>query len=188
MWYIVDFPGDSVGGDGRLGYRSQSRHSYSRKGDSRGDGAIHGSRSEDINYSSLFNVGESFYGIGRSGSKSHTSPSSSHNSGYHGRLYSFNSYGYNRSGHMSHTIQFSAYNHGGLKRSHPKSLQEDIPRDMHGENLHQNHPYYSYSSMKTHPRPIMPPHPHENMPPHIYPSIPAHQVCLCPYFISTPTY
>ena len=42
--------------------------------------------------------------------------------------------------------------------------------------------------MPTNPNPSMTPHPHHHMPPHIYPRIPPHQVCLCPYFTSTPFY
>ena len=56
------------------------------------------------------------------------------------------------------------------------------------KNLHQNHPYYYYPSMQTHPNTRMSPHPHQNMPPHIYPIIPPHQVCLHPYCTSTPMY
>ena len=59
---------------------------------------------------------------------------------------------------------------------------------MSGENIHKNHPYYSYPSMPTHPNQSMQTHLHHNMQPHIYPSIPPHQVCLCPYCTSTTTY
>ena len=90
------------------------QYSYQR-GDSRGDSARHGSRSKEINHSSLFNVGESVDFFGISGSRSHTSPPTSHNSFDQGRSSGFYSYGDNRSGHKSHTSQFYAYNHGGLK-------------------------------------------------------------------------
>ena len=100
----------------------------------------------------------------------------------------FYSYGDNRSGHRSHTSQFYAYNHGGVNISHPRCPQEDIPGGVHGENIHQNQPYYSYTSMPTYLHPIMPQHTHHNMPPHIYSSIPPHQVCLCSYCTSTPMY
>ena len=63
-----------------------------------------------------------------------------------------------------------------------------IPRGVHGENLHQNHPYYYYTSMPTHPNQRMPPHPNHNMPLHFYSKITPHQVCLCPYCTSNPIY
>ena len=58
---------------------------------------------------------------------------------------------------------------------------------MHGENLHQNHTYYSYPTIPTHPHPIMPLNPHHSMPPHLYQSITPHQF-FCPYCTSTPKY
>ena len=68
-----------------------------------------------------------------------------------GRLYGFYTYGDNIIGHMYHTSQLSAYNHGGLNSSHPRFPQEYLPRGVHGENHHQNHPYYHYPSMPTDP-------------------------------------
>ena len=60
--------------------------------------------------------------------------------------------------------QFSAHNHGGIKNFHPRFTQEYIPRGFYGENIHQDHSYYYY--------PIMPTHPHQSIPPHLYPIIP----------------
>ena len=60
--------------------------------------------------------------------------------------------------------------------------------DFDGDFLHQNHPYYSYSSMPTHPHQIMPTHIYKNMLLHIYLIITPHQVFLCPCFNSTPMY
>ena len=86
---LLTFPGYTVGGYGRVGYRSQTGHSSSQIGDSRGGSARHVIRSEEINHSSLLNVGESFYGVGRSLYRSCTSPSPYHNSGGHGRSSGF---------------------------------------------------------------------------------------------------
>ena len=83
---------------------------------------------------------------------------------------------------------FYANNHGGLNISHLRFTQTYIPRGVHGENLHKNHPYYSYPSIPTHPHTSMPPHTNHHMPPHIYPSITPHQFCLCPYCTSTTIY
>ena len=129
---LLTLPGDNVGGDGRVRYRSHISHYYPQIVDIRGYGAIHGSRSEEINHSSLFNVGESVDGVGRSGYRYRTSPSPSHHSGDHGRSSGFNSYGDKRSGHMYHTSKFYVYNRVGLKISHPRFPQEAIPRDLHG--------------------------------------------------------
>ena len=82
---------------------------------------------------------------------------------------------------MYQTSQFCSYNHGGINILHPRFTQEAIQRDVHGENLHQNHPYNFYQGLPTHPNPIMQPHPHHHIRPHIYPIIPSNQVCLCPY-------
>ena len=117
-----------------------------------------------------------------------TSPSPSHHSRDRGRSSGFYRYGDNISGLSYHTRQFSPYIHGGLNIAHPKFPQEAIPRGVHRENIHQNHPYYSCPSMPTHPHQSMSPHPHHNMPPHIYQIIVPHQVVLCPYFTSTPMY
>ena len=119
---------------------------------------------------------------------SQTSIYPSHNSGDHGRSYGFHSFGYTISGNRYQTRQFSAYNHSGLNIAHPSFTQEDIPRGVHGENLHQNHPYYYYTSMPTHPNQRMPPHPNHNMPLHFYSKITPHQVFLCPYCTSNPIY
>ena len=54
---LFNFLGDNVGGDGRVGYRYQTSHYYSGRVDSKGDSAIHGSSYEEINHSSLLNVG-----------------------------------------------------------------------------------------------------------------------------------
>ena len=40
--------------------------------------------------------------------------------------------------HRSQTRYFPAYKHGGLNISHPRFPQEDIPRGVPGENIHQN--------------------------------------------------
>ena len=110
-------------GYGRVVYKSHTNQYYSQRGYIRGDGERHGSRSEDINHLYLFNVEENVDGIGRSGSWSRTRPSTSHNSGDHGRSSGFNSYGDNRSEHRYHTIQFSAYNNGGINIYHPRFPQ-----------------------------------------------------------------
>ena len=89
MWYIVDFTGVTVGGDKIVGYMSYTSHSSSQIGDSRGDSARHGSRSEEINQSSLFNVGVSDGGVGIILSRSWTRPSPSHHSVDHGRSSGF---------------------------------------------------------------------------------------------------
>ena len=52
---------------------------------SRGDSTRHGSITEEINHSSLLNVGEIVDGVGRNGSRSRTRPSYSYNSDDHGR-------------------------------------------------------------------------------------------------------
>ena len=148
----------------------------------------HVSRSEEINQSSLFNVVESVDGIERIVSRSRTSPSPFNHSVYNGRLSGFYSYGDNRSGYRSHTSQFYEYNHGGINISYPRFPQEDIPRGVHGENLHQNHPYYSYPGIPTHPNTSIPQHPHHKIPPHLYPSITPHQVFMRPYFTYTPIF
>ena len=54
---LLNFSRDTVGGYGRVGYRSQTGHSSSQIGDSRGGSARHVIRSEEINHSSLLNVG-----------------------------------------------------------------------------------------------------------------------------------
>ena len=77
------------------------------------------------------------------------SPSPSHYSSDHGRSYGFYSYNENRSVHRSQTSHLSAYNHGGLSISHQSFTQEALPRGVHGVNIHQNHPYYSYPRMPT---------------------------------------
>ena len=173
---LLNFSGDTLGGDGVVGYMSQTSHSSSWRGDIRGDSARHGSRTEYIRHSSLFNVEEMVDGVGRSGSSSCTSPSSSHHSGDCDRSYDFYSYDDNISGNRSHTSQFSTNNHGVLIIFHPRFPQEAIPMGVPGENIHQNNSYYYYPSMPTHHHQSMPPHPHHNMTPHIYPSIPLHQV------------
>ena len=104
----------------------------SQRGDSRGDGARHRIRSEDISHSYLFNVLEKICGDGRSGFRCNTSPFTSNNSGDLGRSSGFYSYGNDRNGHSSHTRQVSSYNHGGLNIDHQSFPQEDIPRDMKG--------------------------------------------------------
>ena len=171
---LLTFSRDTFGGDGRVVYRSQISHSYSRIGDSIGDIARHGSRYEDINHCSLLNIGEIVDGIGRSGSSYLIIPYPSHHSGDHGRSSGSYSYGENIIGHRSHTRQSSAFNHGEINILHTRFPQEAIPRVMHGEKIHQNHSYYSYPSMTTHPHKIMPLHPPHNMPPHLYPIIPPH--------------
>ena len=116
----MTFSGDTVGDDRIVGYRSYTSHSSSKRGDSRRDGEIHGSRSEDINHFSLFNFLESVDEVGISESRSWTSPYSFHHSGDHGISSGFKSYGDNISGHGYHTIQFYAYNHGGINIYHPR--------------------------------------------------------------------
>ena len=153
---------------------SYTSHSSSQIGDSRGDSARHGSRSEEINQSSLFNVGVSDGGVGIILSRSWTRPSPSHHSVDHGRSSGFYSYDDNRIGSWSHTSQFSTYNHGGLNICHPRFPREDVPMGVHGENLHQNNPYYYYPTMPTYPNPSIPPHPHHHMPHHLYPRISPH--------------
>ena len=184
----MTFLGDTVGGDGRVGYRYHTIHYYSQRGDSRGDGERHVSRSEDINHSSLLNFGESVDGVWRSGSRYRTSPYTSHHSDDCGRSSGFYSYGDNRSGNGSHTRQFSTYKNDRINIAHPRFTQGDIPRGVHGEYIYINNPYYSYPSMPTHPHPIMPQNPYHNIPPHIYPIIPPHQVCLCSYYTYTHMY
>ena len=83
---------------------------------------------------------------------------------------------------------FAAYNHGGINISHPIFPQEYIPRGVHGENIHQTHPCYSYPNMTTHPHRSMTPHPNHNMPPHLYPSVLPHRFFVYPYFNYTPAY
>ena len=82
---LLTFYVDTIGGDGRVGYRSYTIHSSSQIGDSRDDSARHASRTEDINHSSLFKVGESFDGVQRSGSRSWTILYPNHHSYDHGR-------------------------------------------------------------------------------------------------------
>ena len=82
---LLTFSGDTVGDDERVGYRWQTSRYYSQRGDSKVDSARHGSRSEETNHSSLFNVGESVVGIWLSGYRSRTSPYTSHNQGNYGR-------------------------------------------------------------------------------------------------------
>ena len=137
---------DTVGGNGRVIYRSQTGHSYSQIGDSRGYGARHGSITEEVNQYSLLNLGESVDGDGRSGSRYWTGLSPSHHSGDHSISSDFYSYGDNISGHRHHLIQFSAYNHGGLNIAHPRFPQKYIIEDVHGENSHPNNLYYFYPS------------------------------------------
>ena len=185
---LLNFSGYTVVNDGRVGYRSQTSHYYSRRGDIRGESARQVSRTEDINQSYLFNVGETVGGVGRIGSRSQTIPSPSHHSVGHGRSSDFYSYCDNRSGHRSQTSQFYAYNHGGIKSAHPRFPQEYFPRGLNGEKMHQNNTYYYYPSMPTKPHQNNPPISHQNMPPHIYPIIPPHQVCVCTYCTSTPKY
>ena len=112
---------------------TRTRHSSSQSGYSRVDGAINGSRSTDINHSSLFNVGESADDIGRSRSWSRTSCSPSRNSGDRGISYFFLSFGDNKIGHTFLTSQFSAYNHGGLNIAHPRFPREAVTRGVYGE-------------------------------------------------------
>ena len=147
---MLNFSGDNVGGDGRVGYMSQTSHSYSLRGDSRVGGVRHVSRSEYIKHSSLFNVEESVGGVGRSGSRYCISSSPSNSSGDHGKSSGFYSYGDNRNGHSYHTRSFSSYNHGGLNISYPSFPQEYIPGGVHVENLHQNNPYRYYPIIPTH--------------------------------------
>ena len=54
----MTFSVDTVGGDGRVGYRSQISHSSSVRVYSKGENAIHVIRTGDINHSSLFNFGK----------------------------------------------------------------------------------------------------------------------------------
>ena len=82
----------------------------------------------------------------------------------------------------------STYNHDEVNISHLRCPQEDIRRGVHGESLHQNRTYYSYTSMPTHPHTIMPQYPHHKIPPHLYPSIPPHKVFLFTYYTYTPMY
>ena len=96
--------GETVGGDGRGGYRSKTIHYYSHnscdhgrllfipgssshvddsiheneRGDSTGDGSIRGIRYQDIRHNSFSNNGESVDGDGISGYRYQTSPSHSH--------------------------------------------------------------------------------------------------------------
>ena len=65
---------NTVGGGGRIVYRSHTKHSSFKIGDSRGDSARRGSRYQEITHSSLFNVGESVDVDGRSGYRFHTIP------------------------------------------------------------------------------------------------------------------
>ena len=171
----------TVGVDGTVGYRYYINHSYFQRRDSRGYGARRGIRSEDINDSSFLNVGESVDGNGRRGSKSQTRPSTYCHSGDIGRSSGFYIHGDNRSGHGSQTIQFYSYNHGVLNISHPSFTQEAIPRGVKGENIHQNHPYYYYTIIPTHPHSSIPKHHHKQITLHLYPIITPHKIGLCPY-------
>ena len=120
---LLTSPVDTVGVHVRVGYRSQTIHYCSQRGDSMGDGEIHGIGSEEINHPSLFNVVESVDGNGRIGSGSHTCPSTSHHSGDIGISSGFYSYCDNRRGNRYHTSQFSAYHHGGINISYPRFPQ-----------------------------------------------------------------
>ena len=133
-WFgrLLTFSGDSVDGDDIVWYRSHNSHSSSWKEDGRGESGRLGIRTLEINHASLFNVGKSVDGIGRSGSMSQTSPSPSHNSVDHGGSSGFYSYGDNRGRNRSYTSKFSAYNNGGINIAHPRFPQEDIPRGVHG--------------------------------------------------------
>ena len=53
---LLTSPGDIVGGDGIVGYRSQTNHSSYQIEDSRGVGERISSRFEEINHSSLLYV------------------------------------------------------------------------------------------------------------------------------------
>ena len=54
---LLDFSGDTVIGDGIFGYRSQTRHYSSQIVYNRVDSVRRGGISDEINHSSLFNVG-----------------------------------------------------------------------------------------------------------------------------------
>ena len=69
---------NTFGVDGRVGYMSQTSHSYYQRVDSKGDGERPGSRHEYINQYSLLKFIESVYGDGISGYRSPTSPSPSY--------------------------------------------------------------------------------------------------------------
>ena len=71
---LLTSTGYTVCGDGRVGYKSQTIHFPSQIGYIRVYGERHGSRSEDINHSSLFDVLESVDGNGKSGSRSQIIP------------------------------------------------------------------------------------------------------------------
>ena len=58
--------GDTVVGDGIVGYRSQTSQSSYRRRDSRGDSSGQGIMTEEINHSSLFNFLEAVNGVGKS--------------------------------------------------------------------------------------------------------------------------
>ena len=195
--------GENVGGYCRGIYRSQTIHSSSHnpyehgrllringasihvddslheneRGNSRGYGTRRGSRYQDTSHSYFQNGIESVYGDERIGYRSQTSPCPSNHSYDIGRSLGLYSCGHDRGGYGSHTSQFYLYNHGRLYISHPRLPQEAIPGGLKGENTHQKHPYYSYSSMSSHP--------HHNMKPHSYPIIPPHPIYLCTYCKST---
>ena len=83
--YCWIFQRDTVGSYWRVRFRSHTSHSSSQIGYSWGDSSINGSRSEEINHFSLFNVGEIVGGIGISGYRSRNSHSPSNHSGDHSR-------------------------------------------------------------------------------------------------------
>ena len=124
--------GYTVSGDRIFWYMSQTSHYSYKRGYIRGDSAIHGIRSKEINHLPLFNFEESIYGVGISGSRSWTRPSPSHSSGDHGRSSGFHSYSDNRIWHRYHTSQSYAYNHGGINITHLRFPQEAMPRGVHG--------------------------------------------------------
>ena len=138
--------GETVGVDGRCVYIFHISHSYFNNpgdhgrllhitgsshhvydsiheneiGDSRGHGAISGSRSQEISQHYFHNDGESVDGDDRSVFRSQNSPGPSHHSCVLGISLGFNSYGHERSGYMFQAIQFSSYKHVWLYIYHPR--------------------------------------------------------------------
>ena len=76
---LLDFSVDTVGGDGRFGYRSHTILYLYQIVYVSGYSTRQGIRTEDINHYFLLNVGETVDGVGRSGFRSQDSPSPSHN-------------------------------------------------------------------------------------------------------------
>ena len=108
-----------------------------------------GFRSQETSHSSFYNRVESVGGDGRSGYRSHTRPSTSHNTCGLDRSSSLSIYGHKVGGNRSHKFHLPPHNHGGLHILNPIFPQDTIHRDVRGEKTQKVIKDVYYIQIKT---------------------------------------